>query len=95
MLEKDICRYNLDGIDLDIEGGSSVGYGSFFKKLRDLMNADNSKEYVLSPAPLITTLIVCIGSSYIQTHEAAKDFTWMNKWDSAANAAGHEIQVPL
>ena len=73
---------NLDGIDLDIEGGSSVGYGAFFEKLRDLMNADNSKEYILSGAPQVnyaqiilyciqvmyTITDICFDSAYIQMH---------------------------
>ena len=51
---------NLDGIDLDIEGGSYVGYGAFFEKLRDLMNSDNSKEYILSGAPQVNYIYIYI-----------------------------------
>ena len=41
----------LDGIDLDIEGGSSTGYASFVKTLHSLMMADNKKQYYISGAP--------------------------------------------
>eukprot|EP00486_Rosalina_sp_Unknown_P005869 CAMPEP_0201576066 /NCGR_PEP_ID=MMETSP0190_2-20130828/21659_1 /ASSEMBLY_ACC=CAM_ASM_000263 /TAXON_ID=37353 /ORGANISM="Rosalina sp." /LENGTH=209 /DNA_ID=CAMNT_0048006483 /DNA_START=374 /DNA_END=1003 /DNA_ORIENTATION=- len=70
---------NLDGIDLDIEGGSTVGYGAFFEKLRDLMNADNSKEYILSGAPQCVYPDAYLGpGSGKALTEAAKDFTWIN-----------------
>jgi len=41
----------LDGIDLDIEGGSAVGYGAFVSSIRGLMDADKSKRYLISAAP--------------------------------------------
>lgn len=41
----------LDGIDLDIEGGSSTGYAAFVTRLRSLMNGDASKQYIISGAP--------------------------------------------
>lgn len=41
----------LDGIDLDIEGGSYVGYGSFVTQLRSLMSSSKKKEYIISGAP--------------------------------------------
>lgn len=41
----------LDGIDLDIEQGTSVGYAAFAKTLKTLMNADTRKPYYLTAAP--------------------------------------------
>eukprot|EP00490_Sorites_sp_Unknown_P029620 CAMPEP_0114653686 /NCGR_PEP_ID=MMETSP0191-20121206/9946_1 /TAXON_ID=126664 /ORGANISM="Sorites sp." /LENGTH=175 /DNA_ID=CAMNT_0001868857 /DNA_START=220 /DNA_END=744 /DNA_ORIENTATION=+ len=41
----------LDGVDLDIEGGSYIGYGTFVSKLRGYMNASNKKEYIITSAP--------------------------------------------
>jgi len=40
----------LDGIDLDIEGGSTVGYAAFVKTMRSRMHASN-KVYIISGAP--------------------------------------------
>jgi chitinase len=36
----------LDGVDLDIEGGGTVGYSAFAKALRALMDASGRKYYV-------------------------------------------------
>jgi chitinase len=41
----------IDGFDLDIEGGSTVGYVAFSKKLRELFNSDSSKDYYITAAP--------------------------------------------
>ncbi len=41
----------LDGIDLDIEGGSATGYGAFVAALRALMDADSKKSYIITAAP--------------------------------------------
>ncbi|KAJ1983256.1 Chitinase 2 [Dimargaris verticillata] len=41
----------LDGIDLDIEGGGSVGYTSMVKRLRELYATDRSKKYYVAAAP--------------------------------------------
>jgi chitinase len=38
----------LDGIDLDIEGGSYIGWGSFARRLRTLYDSDPRKVYYLS-----------------------------------------------
>ncbi|PFH47071.1 glycoside hydrolase family 18 protein [Amanita thiersii Skay4041] len=40
----------LDGIDLDIEGGSSSGYAAFVKKIRSLASG-SSKKYYVTAAP--------------------------------------------
>ena len=40
-----------DGIDLDIEGGSPVGYGTFANRLRELYDTDASKTYYIGAAP--------------------------------------------
>jgi len=40
----------LDGVDLDIEGGSPVGYAAFVKALRSLMQ-QSGKSYIISGAP--------------------------------------------
>jgi chitinase len=36
----------LDGVDLDIEGGGTVGYAAFAKALRTLMDASGHKYYI-------------------------------------------------
>lgn len=40
----------LDGIDMDIEGGSQTGYAAFLKELRKLMDA-SEKQFYLTAAP--------------------------------------------
>ncbi|KAJ2093230.1 Chitinase 2 [Coemansia sp. RSA 1813] len=41
----------LDGIDLDIEGGSGIGYTAFIERLRSHYATDQSKEYYIAAAP--------------------------------------------
>ncbi|KAF9435576.1 Chitinase 1 [Entomortierella beljakovae] len=41
----------LDGVDLDIEGGSQIGYPAFVTELRALFATDPSKRYYISAAP--------------------------------------------
>jgi chitinase len=41
----------LDGVDLDIEGGSTVGYTAFVARLRQLTDQDSSKRYLMTGAP--------------------------------------------
>uniref|UniRef100_A0A6B2LAE4 chitinase n=1 Tax=Arcella intermedia TaxID=1963864 RepID=A0A6B2LAE4_9EUKA len=43
-------RAILDGVDLDIEGGSTAGYSAFVKTLRDTMSK-SSRPYIISGAP--------------------------------------------
>ncbi|KAF9301472.1 Chitinase 1 [Mortierella antarctica] len=41
----------LDGVDLDIEGGSTAGYPAFIAELRSLFATDSRKQYYISAAP--------------------------------------------
>ncbi|KAF9282661.1 Chitinase 1 [Mortierella alpina] len=41
----------LDGVDLDIEGGPTVGYTAFVDELRSLCATDPKKKYYISAAP--------------------------------------------
>ncbi|KAF9187573.1 Chitinase 1 [Haplosporangium sp. Z 767] len=41
----------LDGVDLDIEGGSTAGYPAFIEELRTLYATDSRKQYYISAAP--------------------------------------------
>ncbi|ORX70220.1 chitinase, partial [Linderina pennispora] len=41
----------LDGIDLDIEGGSTTGYAAFIEQLRSHYKSDPSKRYYIASAP--------------------------------------------
>ncbi|KAF9100263.1 Chitinase 1 [Mortierella sp. AD031] len=41
----------LDGVDLDIEGGSAVGYPAFIAELRSLFATDPRKQYFITAAP--------------------------------------------
>ncbi|KAI8319943.1 glycoside hydrolase, partial [Martensiomyces pterosporus] len=41
----------LDGIDLDIEGGSQTGYAAFINQLRSHYASDPSKKYYIAAAP--------------------------------------------
>lgn len=41
----------LDGVDLDIEGGSSVGYTQFVRSLRSIMDRDTRKKFIIAAAP--------------------------------------------
>ncbi|KAH7098349.1 glycoside hydrolase [Auriculariales sp. MPI-PUGE-AT-0066] len=44
-------KASLDGIDLDIEGGSSAGYAAFVEQLRKHYAEDSSKKYYVTAAP--------------------------------------------
>ncbi|KAF9318897.1 Chitinase 1 [Podila minutissima] len=41
----------LDGVDLDIEGGSTAGYPAFIAELRSLFATDSRKQYYITAAP--------------------------------------------
>ncbi|KAJ1918803.1 Chitinase 2 [Tieghemiomyces parasiticus] len=41
----------LDGVDLDIEGGGTVGYSTFVTELRKLYKSDTKKQYLVAAAP--------------------------------------------
>ena len=41
----------IDGVDLDIEGGSSTGYTGFTNKLREYYATDAARTYYVSGAP--------------------------------------------
>ncbi|KAF8947133.1 Chitinase 1 [Haplosporangium gracile] len=41
----------LDGVDLDIEGGSALGYPAFIAELRSLFAANSKKQYYITAAP--------------------------------------------
>jgi hypothetical protein len=40
-----------DGLDLNIEGGSPLGYGTFVNRMRVLYDTDNTKTYYIGGAP--------------------------------------------
>ncbi|KAJ1964256.1 Chitinase 2 [Dispira parvispora] len=42
----------LDGVDLDIEKNSAVGYTDFVKTLRDLFDQDKARKYYVAVAPI-------------------------------------------
>ena len=42
---------SLDGVDLDIEAGTTKYYADFIKSIRQLMLTDNSKSYIITGAP--------------------------------------------
>lgn len=42
---------SLDGVDLDIEGGSPAGYAAFVQSLRQIMKNDKKKQYYISGVP--------------------------------------------
>eukprot|EP00483_Globobulimina_turgida_P013317 UN13341 len=68
----------LDGIDLDIEGGSSVGYGSFYDALRSKMK-NSKKEYILTGAPQCVYPDAYLGPGTGKAlTTSAKDFSWLN-----------------
>ncbi|KAF9579034.1 Chitinase 1, partial [Lunasporangiospora selenospora] len=41
----------LDGVDLDIEGGGTVGYTTFVSELRSLFATDANRKYYITAAP--------------------------------------------
>ena len=41
----------MDGVDLDIEGGSKAYWADFIIELRRLMDTDNANNYIISGAP--------------------------------------------
>ncbi|ORX70227.1 glycoside hydrolase, partial [Linderina pennispora] len=53
----------LDGIDLDIEGGSTYGYAAFINQLRSHYASDPSKEYYIAAAPQCPFPDAWIGSA--------------------------------
>ncbi|KAJ1953258.1 Chitinase 2, partial [Linderina pennispora] len=53
----------LDGIDLDIEGGSTYGYAAFINQLRLHYASDPSKEYYIAAAPQCPYPDAWIGSA--------------------------------
>ncbi len=55
-------RAVIDGIDLDIEGGSTTGYSAFVKELRSLMNA-SGRRYFITGAPQCTYPDAYLGPS--------------------------------
>lgn len=44
-------RTVMDGVDLDIEIGSHKYYPDFVREMRQLMNTDKSKQYLITAAP--------------------------------------------
>eukprot|EP01084_Bolivina_argentea_P132392 233641_1 len=72
------ANVTLDGIDLDIEGGSSVGYGSFYDALHSKMKA-SKKEYILTGAPQCVYPDAYLGPGNGKAlTTAATDFSWLN-----------------
>lgn len=55
----------IDGFDLDIEGGSTVGYAAFSNKLRQLYSTDSSKQYYISAAPQCPCPDVYVNSAIV------------------------------
>ncbi|KAJ2483840.1 Chitinase 2 [Coemansia sp. RSA 2320] len=53
----------LDGIDLDIEGGSTAGYAAFISQLRTHYASDPSKQYYIASAPQCPFPDAYLGSS--------------------------------
>jgi chitinase len=41
----------VDGVDLDIEGGSTTGYAAYVRKLRALTRTDPKRRYLITAAP--------------------------------------------
>ncbi|EIW75611.1 glycoside hydrolase family 18 protein [Coniophora puteana RWD-64-598 SS2] len=85
----------LDGVDIDIEGGSSTGYSAFVTAIRKLMDADTSKTYYITAAPqcqfpdayLGTALNeVAFDAVYVQFYNnfcGVKNYNNANAWNFA------------
>ncbi|KIJ60823.1 carbohydrate-binding module family 5 protein, partial [Hydnomerulius pinastri MD-312] len=82
----------LDGIDMDIEGGSQTGYASFLTALRALMDG-GSKQYYITAAPQCPFPDAYIGTTldevgfdavYVQFYNnycGLTDYSNSNDWD--------------
>ncbi|OJA13762.1 hypothetical protein AZE42_01539 [Rhizopogon vesiculosus] len=82
----------LDGIDMDIEGGSQIGFVSFLTALRNLMNGGN-KKYYLTAAPQCPYPDAYIGDTlntvefdavYVQFYNnycGLTDYSDLNDWN--------------
>ncbi|KAF8436485.1 glycoside hydrolase superfamily [Boletus edulis BED1] len=82
----------LDGIDMDIEGGSQAGYAAFLTALRKLMNGGN-KRYYITAAPQCPFPDAYIGTTlnkfafdavYVQFYNnycGVNNFANTNAWD--------------
>jgi len=68
----------LDGIDLDIEGGSTVGYSAFVKALRTKMGG-SSNGYIISGAPQCPFPDAYLGPAAGRPlGDAGNDFSYVN-----------------
>ncbi|KAJ2615041.1 Chitinase 2 [Coemansia sp. RSA 1804] len=100
----------LDGIDLDIEGGSGAGYPAFINQLRSHYASDPSKKYYIASAPqcpfpdayLGSTLnSACFDMVYVQFYNNYCGLnaypTWFNydDWDNWAKTKSVNKNVKI
>lgn len=79
----------LDGVDLDIEAGSATGYSALVVKLRNLMNADTSRRYLLTAAPQCPYPDLYLGpgtGTALGDHLDAFDFLMVQFYNNYCNA---------
>ncbi|KAF8920149.1 glycoside hydrolase superfamily [Mucidula mucida] len=101
----------LDGVDLDIEGGSSTGYVAFVNKIRSL-SASASKAYYITAAPqcvfpdaYLGSVISAVGfdAIYVQFYNNwcglqnyANDNAWnFGTWDNWAKTSSPNANVKI
>ncbi|KAK9729099.1 Chitinase 2 [Basidiobolus ranarum] len=83
----------LDGIDLDIEGGSSNGYSSFIKALRELYAKDSSKKYYITGAPQCPFPDIFLGQALSNSWFDMVFVQFYNNYCSASNPAQFNFEV--
>ncbi len=74
----------LDGVDLDIEGGGTVGYAAFAKALRALMDASGHKYYITGApqCPYPDAFLGPAAGRALGDAPAAFDFVWVQFYNN-------------
>lgn len=69
----------LDGVDLDIEGGTTKYYADFVTEIRRLMNTDTSRSYLITGAPQCPypDAIMGPGRSYMVLNAVPQEFDYL------------------
>ncbi|KIK15775.1 carbohydrate-binding module family 5 protein [Pisolithus microcarpus 441] len=83
----------LDGVDLDIEGGSQTGYAAFVTTLRTLM-ASGRKQYYVTAAPQCPYPDAYIGTTLNAVGFDAVYVQFYNNWCGLTNFNNTNVSMP-
>lgn len=69
----------LDGVDLDIEAGTTMYYVDFVQSIRELMNTDQNKKYLITGAPQcpFPDVVMGPGSKGTVLHDIPQEFDYL------------------